>query len=84
MKRSIIIVDHEDGVEPQEIADVVGEQMGVDDVSVADNLIMLASGNPFEGLALAGPFDSGEDAEEFGETYQSSDWWIVTVEPQQK
>lgn len=47
-------------------------------------MIIVANGNPFDGLALVGPFDDGEQAGEYAERHFDGEWWIVPVEPPEK
>ena len=77
MSRTIIIVDHDDDFLPDEAAEAVGSQVGVDDVTISsESLVMLAVGNPFEGLSVTGPFLDGDEAEQQAEQ-GPSDWWIT-------
>lgn len=42
---------------------------------------MLVVGNPFEGFRFVGPFDSLDDAQEFGEAvFPMMDWWFCELE----
>jgi hypothetical protein len=42
---------------------------------------VLATGNPFDGIMLYGPFPSREDATNAGEMKMGGgDWWITTLE----
>ena len=42
---------------------------------------VIARGNPFEGINLTGPFDTWDDAQEYGEEFvtDSKDWWIIEL-----
>jgi hypothetical protein len=44
-----------------------------------DGMFVVASGNPFDGLRLFGPFWSHQQACEWTE-HMDEDWWIVKVE----
>jgi hypothetical protein len=42
----------------------------------------LATGNPFDGLKLHGPFDDAETANEYAENhYHGEDWWAMIINP---
>jgi len=43
---------------------------------------VLASGNPFDGLFIHGPFDDAAEATEYAENhYKDSSWWVVKLNP---
>lgn len=45
-------------------------------------MFVVSIGNAFDGLSLYGPFESREDAEEYGEQEfaHKTDWVVVNVE----
>ena len=44
-------------------------------------MFVVASGNPFDGLVLHGPFDSVEDANGWAETeLRRETWWVMKLE----
>jgi hypothetical protein len=45
-----------------------------------DDQFVVATGNPFDGLSLWGPFETREDANDFAEHEDWDDyWWIINV-----
>jgi hypothetical protein len=40
-------------------------------------------GNPVDGLVHHGPFESMEDASEYGEAFGQADWWVAILWPQE-
>ncbi len=41
---------------------------------------VLVTGNPINGITLYGPFDSDEEALEFGEHVGHDTWWLTYLE----
>ena len=48
------------------------------------NKWVVVLGSPFDGMTLWGPFDTMGDAQEYGEQFAGSDWWLVEVSPPEK
>lgn len=43
---------------------------------------ILITGNPIDGLTFVGPFDTRDEAIEFGQVNaEGGDWWIANLEP---
>lgn len=44
-------------------------------------MIVVAAGNPFDGMRLHGPFEAYDEANDWAERNITDDWWSVIVEP---
>jgi hypothetical protein len=42
-------------------------------------MVLIAHGNPFDGLQFCGPFDDADSASAYGERNFQGDWWIVPL-----
>ncbi len=42
---------------------------------------VLIVGNPVDGFAIYGPFETADDARSAGEDTSAADWWIATLQP---
>lgn len=44
-------------------------------------MVVVVSGNPFDGLAIHGPFPEGNAANEWAsDALQREEWWVVEVQ----
>lgn len=43
-------------------------------------LYLFICGNPVDGCRYVGPFDTHEDAEQYGEDEGDGDWWIAELD----
>lgn len=83
MKRTVIIVDHEDDFNADDAAEIVAGLAGANDVAVAEQIVVCAAGNPFDGLTVTGPFMTDEEAVEYSDDHDDSNWVVTAaaVEP---
>jgi len=56
------------------------EQLDIADDEVVGGLIILAVGNPFDGITLYGPFEDTEQACDYAEhEFANETWWLPDV-----
>lgn len=45
---------------------------------------VIATGGPFDGIKLIGPFANGDEALAYSDTHDfDGDWWLVPIEPKE-
>ena len=40
---------------------------------------IMITGNPVDGFSFTGPFDTHDEAVNYGENFHSGDWWIAPL-----